>query len=84
MDGILYGMPGGFAYAAAAMMAACLPAGAVMLAGSRLAARLPLPAAFDAQLAAVWAGLATLMALRFLTLFIPLLRRSPPFDKLGG
>jgi hypothetical protein len=82
MDGVLYGLPGGFAFAAKAMALACVPAGAVMLAGSRLAAQLPAVAVADGQLAAVWAGLGTLMLLRFATLFIPLLSTLPPFDHL--
>lgn len=78
-DGILYGV-GGFGYAALAMVLACIPAAAAMLAGSQLAASGP--AALDGQLQAVWAGLAVLMALRFATIYLPLQLRRWPFDRL--
>jgi len=78
-DGILYGV-GGFGYAAAAMFLACIPAGGVMLLYSHLAAGSA--AVLDAQLKAVWAGLAVLMALRFLTIWLPLVLRRWPFDRL--
>lgn len=80
-DGVLYGV-GGFAYAVGAMIAACLPAGAAMLLGARLAGGMAPSAAADAQLAAVWVGLGLLMLGRFLTIYAPLLARRPPFDKL--
>lgn len=80
-DGVLYGV-GGFSYAAVAMVMACLPAGAAMLLGSRLSAGLAAGAAQDGQLIAVWAGLALLMLGRFLTIYVPLVARRPPFDKL--
>ena len=83
MDGVLYGC-GGFQFAAVAMTAACIPALAAMLAGTRLAAGLAPAAALDGQLAAVWLGLGYLMLLRFATLYIPLRMRRPPFDKLGS
>lgn len=78
-DGILYGV-GGFAYAALAMVLACIPAAAAMLAGSRLAASSA--AAMDGQLQAVWVGLAVLMSLRFFTIWLPLQLRRWPFDRL--
>lgn len=78
-DGILYGV-GGFGYAAVAMVLACLPAGSVMIIGSRLASGST--AALDSQLQAVWLGLALLMLLRFLTIWLPLQLRRWPFDKL--
>ena len=80
-DGVLYGV-GGFGYAALAMVAAVLPAGGVMLLGSRWAASLPAGAAADVQLAAVWVGLALLMLLRWATVWLPLMLRAPPFDQL--
>lgn len=82
-DGVLYGV-GGFRYAAAAMVAACLPAAAIMLLGAWLAARLGGGAALDAQLLGVWAGLAVLMLGRLLTIYVPLVTRRPPFDKLAA
>jgi hypothetical protein len=50
-----------------------------MLLGVRLA-----PGNHDAQLAAVWVGLAVLMALRCLSVLVPLVRRVPPFDMLAA
>ena len=83
MDGILYGV-GGFTHAAAFMLAACLPAGGLMLLASRLAAGQPTPLAVaDAQLLGVWAGLALLMLLRGVTIWLPLRRHAPPFDVLA-
>ena len=80
-DGVLYGV-GGFAYAAGAMLAACLPAGAAMLLGARLSAGMAPGAAADGQLIAVWVGLALLMLGRFLSIAVPLAAARPPFDKL--
>lgn len=82
-DGVLYGV-GGFKYAAAAMVAACLPAAGVMLLAARWAAGLGGGAALDAQLMGVWAGLAVLMGMRLLTIYAPLVARRPPFDQLGA
>lgn len=76
MDGILYGVSG-FGYAATAMVAAAVPAVAVMVEGTLLAA-----GQMDLSLLAVWAGLAVFMVMRFATLFIPLVRRQPPFNVL--
>lgn len=78
---MLYGV-GGFRYAAGAMVAACIPACATMLLGSRLAAGLGPAAAMDGQLVAVWAGLGLLMLLRFLTIWVPLVGRKGPFAQL--
>ena len=78
MDGCLYGVQG-FALAARAMLAACVPAGALMLAGASAAAS---SHSADLQLSGVWAGLATLMVMRFATLYVPLRAGAPPFDKL--
>lgn len=66
------------------MVAACIPAAGAMLLGSRLSAGLAAGAALDAQLISVWVGLGTLMLLRWMTIYIPLVRRDPPFDQLGA
>jgi Na+-driven multidrug efflux pump len=73
MDGILYGA-GGFGYAAVAMAAAALPALLVMRAGASLAG-----GDSAAQLLAVWAGLGSVMALRWLTIFVPYQLKLGPF-----
>ena len=78
MDGCIYGVQG-FAHAARAMLAACLPAGALMLATASAAGA---SHSADLQLGGVWAGLATLMAMRFATLYLPLRTGAPPFDEL--
>jgi len=76
-DGILYGA-GGFKYAAVAMAMAAAPAVAVMTGGSHLAAGKP-----ELQLVAVWAGLATLMTMRWFTIMVPYVTRSGPFKRLN-
>lgn len=82
MDGVLYGA-GGYQYAALAMAAACLPAAAVMLGAAQLsgAPGAPLPPP-DVQLLGVWAGLGLLMLGRFATIYLPLVRRKHPFERL--
>ncbi|KAL4458004.1 hypothetical protein ABPG75_012869 [Micractinium tetrahymenae] len=82
MDGVLYGA-GGFQYAAVAMVAACLPAAAVMLAATKLAGASGVALApQDVQLLGVWAGLGLLMFGRFATIYLPLRQRKPPFEWL--
>lgn len=78
VDGILYGVSG-YAHAARAMVTAALPAIAIMVGGTQWAGGV---ANSDGTLLAVWAGLAAFMAGRFLTIFVPLVRRQPPFDVL--
>lgn len=78
MDGILYGF-NGFAYAARAMLVSAAPAITVMVVGSRVVAAAG--GGFDGQLGAVWIGLGVVMALRFLTIYLPLRRRATPFDE---
>lgn len=79
LDGVLYGV-GGFGHAARAMAVAAAPAAGVMLVGWRVAGDAGLGA--DAQLLAIWAGLATLMAGRFLTIYLPLKGGRAPFEQL--
>jgi Na+-driven multidrug efflux pump len=75
-DGVLFGA-GGFRYACLQMAASAAPAVAVMAAVAGRGA----PAA-PVALAGVWAGLGTVMALRWLTIFAPYYLRQPPFDAL--
>jgi putative MATE family efflux protein len=74
LDGVAYGV-GAFPYAAKAMVAAAVPAIAVMIAGQRLPG-------LDGKVLAVWAGLVTVMAGRVLTLAVPLAGFRKPFDAL--
>ncbi|KAK9837240.1 hypothetical protein WJX81_001184 [Elliptochloris bilobata] len=82
LDGVLYGV-GGFAYAARTMGLCAAPAVACMLLGGGLLSGGGTPTA-DAELAAVWAGLVTLMAARALAIAIPYWARRPPFGRLFG
>ena len=67
---------GGFAYAARTMGLCAAPAVACMLLGGGGA-----PGA-DAELAAVWAGLVTLMGARAAAIALPYWARRPPFARL--
>ena len=63
-------------------MAACVaPAVLVMLLGQGDVLGLPAQGP-DARLAAVWAGLLTVNALRSLSIWVPYCRRTPPFEVL--
>lgn len=77
MDGILYGC-NGFSYAAQAMVISAIPAIGVMTLGNKFLTG----AGPSVQLAVVWGGLATVMALRVLTIYLPLKFKKPPFDVL--
>ncbi len=72
-DGVLYGC-NGFKYAAKAMTVCAAPAASCMLLG------LEFTGDFDAQLISVWLGLALLMVMRCLTIYIPYRLRRSPFD----
>ena len=61
------------------MVLACAPAIATLLLGTRLVAA----RGSDARLFVVGAGLATLMAMRCLTIFLPFLCKWGPFEKLA-
>lgn len=75
-DGVLFGA-GGFKFACAQMSLSCLPAAALML---LMAGRgQPTPAMV---LTGVWAGLATIMLLRWLTILLPYQARTGPFSVL--
>ncbi|KAK9823345.1 hypothetical protein WJX72_002062 [[Myrmecia] bisecta] len=75
-DGVLYGA-NGFQYAAKAMAVCAAPAMLCMLLG--LWAPITTP---DVRLTAVWLGLAVLMGMRALTIYLPYKRQSAPFDRL--
>jgi hypothetical protein len=75
MDGIIYGV-NGYSYAAVSMFFSAVPASAVMILGSRAVGTA------DGQLLAIWWGLAILMGLRFVSTYVPLRLRRPPFDVL--
>ncbi len=72
---------GGFAYAARTMGLCAAPAIACMLLGGALFAGPGGPTP-DSQLAAVWAGLVTLMAARTLAIAGPYWARRGPFARL--
>lgn len=74
-DGVVFGA-GGFRFACFAMAAACAPAATLMLA---LGGGAQTP---GGALSGVWAGLALVMALRWLTIAIPYRARAGPFAKL--
>jgi Na+-driven multidrug efflux pump len=79
-DGVLFGAPNGFRFAAVSMAASCAPA--VVLMQAMLAASSSSgggTADGAATLSAVWAGLAVLMALRWLTIALPYKLRVGPF-----
>ncbi len=84
-DGVLFGA-GGFRFACGAMAASCAPAVAVMLllaGGGASGADAVAPAA---ALSGVWAGLAVVMLLRWMTIWVPYQLRMGPFAALhaGG
>ena len=60
------------------MVVAVAPPLAIMLLGPLLVAGGP-----DAQLLLVWAGLASLMLMRFLVIFLPYAKRLRPCDTLA-
>lgn len=68
-------------YGAKAMAACAVPALMVMMLGQGDAVGLPAMGP-DARLAAVWAGLLTVNALRSFSIWVPYKRRTPPFEKL--
>ena len=72
---------GGFAYAARTMGLCAAPAVGCMLVGSGVLGGewSPTP---DGKLAAVWAGLVTLMGMRALAIAAPYWTRRPPFARL--
>jgi len=77
LDGILYGVPGGFVYAAKAMFVSAGPSIMVMLGGYYYCMTYCLNSMCVLQ--SVWCGLLTLMVMRMLTIMVPLLRSNPPF-----
>lgn len=77
LDGILYGVPGGFVYAAKAMFVSAGPSIMVMLGGYYYCATYSLDSMCVLQ--SVWCGLLTLMVMRMLTIMVPLLHSNPPF-----
>ena len=74
-DGILYGVKG-FTFAAQAMVACAAPSAAVMLLALRSQGN---P---EMQINLIWAGLALVMSLRTLTIYLPFRARTYPFQDL--
>ena len=74
-DGVLYGVKG-FTYAAKAMIACALPAVALMILA------LYYPGNPEMQINLIWAGLATVMTMRTLTIYLPFKAKAAPFESL--
>lgn len=74
-DGVLYGVKG-FTYAARAMIVCAVPSVLVILLA------LLTPGRSELQINFIWAGLALVMTMRTLTIYLPFKSRSPPFDAL--
>lgn len=74
-DGVLYGVKG-FTYAAQAMIACAVPSVAIMLLA------LYGQGNPEMQINFIWAGLALVMSLRTLTIYLPFKLRAQPFDDL--
>ena len=76
-DGVLYSVSG-FGYAARAMVVCAVPAVGCMA----IAMLAPGKATF--QMNCIWSGLALIMTMRTLTIYLPYKMRLKPFDKLYG
>lgn len=74
-DGVLYGVKG-FTYAAKAMVACALPSVGVM------ALALLTPGNPEAQINFIWAGLAIVMTMRTLSIYLPFKNKAAPFEGL--
>lgn len=74
-DGVLYGVKG-FTYAAKAMITCAVPSVGVMVLA------LLAPGNSEMQLNFIWAGLALVMIMRTLTIYVPYRNRAAPFEAL--